>query len=154
MKNLIREDLARTGASLGCWLNLASSLAAEILAAVGFRWLCVDIEHTPIDLEKLTNLVRAIESRGAVPLVRLADCESSSIARALDTGVYGIIAPHIQNVEQAQRLEDVSYYPPRGFRSSGSSRAKTISPDYESNCNDQLLIIAQIEDRRVWKMPT
>lgn len=148
MKNRIREDLAKTGVSLGSWLNLASPLAAEILAAAGLRWLCVDVEHSPVGLAELTHQVRAIEARGAVPLARLADCESSSIATALDAGVYGIVAPHMQNVEQAQRLVEAAYYPPRGYRSSGASRAKTISRDYAAACNDQLLIIAQIEDRQ------
>ena len=51
MKNSIRTALDAGEASVGSWLNLGSTLAAEVMAAAGFPWLAVDTEHTAYDME-------------------------------------------------------------------------------------------------------
>ena len=69
MKNKIRERLGEGQISIGTWLNLASPLAAEVMASVGFDWLAVDAEHSPMGLGGITELFRAAKSRGATPIV-------------------------------------------------------------------------------------
>jgi 4-hydroxy-2-oxoheptanedioate aldolase len=66
MKNPIRETLAAGRPSVGAWLNLASPLAAEVMAAAGFPWLVVDTEHSAFDLDLIAHTFRAIEARGAL----------------------------------------------------------------------------------------
>ena len=39
MQNPIKDKLAAGQPSIGSWLNLASPLAAEVMAAAGFEWL-------------------------------------------------------------------------------------------------------------------
>ena len=68
MRNPVREELAAGRPSVGSWLNLASPLAAEVMAGAGFPWLCVDAEHAAYDMESIAHSLRAIESRGAFPL--------------------------------------------------------------------------------------
>lgn len=146
MINPVRQTLAAGAPSVGSWLNLGAPLAAEIMAAAGYPWLCVDAEHTPYDMESIAHMLRAIESRGALPLVRAWDHAPETAARLLDAGARGICFPHVSTPEQAAALGRSMRYPPRGNRSIGSGRSNTLSPDYRNVANDDLLCIVQIED--------
>ena len=142
----IRQALDAGRPSVGSWLNLASPLAAEVMAASGYPWLCVDAEHGPFDLDSIAGTFRAIEARGAVPLVRAWDHEPATAGRLLDAGALGIVFPHVSTPEQAEQLASSVRYPPRGRRSSGTGRCVTLSPDYRGRCDDAILCIPQIED--------
>lgn len=144
--NPVKQKLARGEVSIGSWLNLASPLAAEVLAEAGYEWLAIDAEHTPWDLGEITHAVRAIEARGAVPMARAWSHDPEGLGRILDTGVMGLIVPHVSTAEQAEAIADAVRYAPRGHRSGGNSRA-AISADYTSRIDDNLLVCPQIEDR-------
>ena len=146
MENPIRETLSRGESSVGSWLNLASPLAAEVLASVGFPWIAVDAEHSPFDLDLITQTFRAIEARGSIPLVRTWDHDPVTVARLLDAGAYGIVFPHVSTPEEAEKLAKAMRYPPQGTRSVGSGRCNLISPDYRTTANGAVLCIPQIED--------
>ena len=146
MTNPIRETLAAGEPSIGSWLNLASPLAAEVMAAAGYRWLAVDAEHTYYDMELIAHTIRAIEARGAIPLVRSWDHNPVTIARLLDARAWGLVFPHISTPEQAEGAARAMRYPPAGTRSVGMGRCQTISPDYRKSANDLVLCIPQIED--------
>ena len=146
MKNPIRAVLGDDRASIGSWLNLASPLAAEVMAAAGYGWLAIDAEHTYYDMELIAHTIRAIESRGAVPLVRAWDHDPITIARLLDAGAWGLVFPHISTPQQAEGIVRAMHYPPAGTRSVGTGRCQTISPDYREEANDLILCILQIED--------
>ena len=142
----IRQALDAGRPSVGSWLNLASPLAAEVMAASGYPWLCVDAEHGPFDLDSIAYTFLAIEARGAVPLVRAWDHEPATSGRLLDAGALGIVFPHVSTPEQAEQLASSVRYPPRGMRSSGTGRCVTMSPHYRDRCDDVILCIPQIED--------
>ena len=146
MTNPIRETLASGEPSIGSWLNLASPLAAEVMAAAGYQWLAVDAEHTSYDMDSIANTIRAIEARGAIPLVRSWDHDPVTIARLLDAGAWGLVFPHISTPRQAESVSRAMRYPPAGTRSVGMGRCLTISPDYRKSANDLVLCIPQIED--------
>ena len=104
MKNSIITTLAEGKSSVGSWLNLASPLAAEVMAAAGFPWLVVDAEHTAFDMDLIAHTFRAIEARGAIPLARAWDHDPVTVARLLDAGAWGLVFPHVSTPEQAERL--------------------------------------------------
>lgn len=146
MENSIRQALAAGKPSVGSWLNLGSPLAAEVLAAAGFPWLCIDAEHTAYGMGAIAHSLRAIEARGALPLVRAWDHEPATIGRILDAGARGIVFPHVSTPEQAESIASAMRYPPRGTRSIGTGRCTTLSPDYRSLADADVLCIPQIED--------
>jgi 4-hydroxy-2-oxoheptanedioate aldolase len=43
--NHVKRKLSAGTPSVGSWLNLGSPISAELIAALGFDWLCVDMEH-------------------------------------------------------------------------------------------------------------
>lgn len=146
MDNPIRAALAAGKPCVGSWLNLGSPLVAEVMAAAGYPWLCVDAEHTAYDMGLIAHTFRAIEARGALPLVRAWDHDPVTAARLLDAGARGIVFPHVSTPEQAASLARAMRYPPRGARSVGTGRCLTIDPEYRRLADDDVLCIPQIED--------
>ena len=120
LTNPLKTTLNSGNVSIGSWLNLASPLAAEILATEGFEWLTVDLEHGPWGIADAANGFRAIESRGAVPLARVWSHQPEVIARVLDAGALGLVIPHVSNRTQAEALVQAVRYPPFGERSAGT----------------------------------
>ena len=147
MRNKIGEKLQQGEVSIGSWLNLSSPLAAEVMASVGFDWLAVDAEHSPVGLGQIAEMFRAIESRGATPIIRVWDHQPATMGRVLDAGAFGIVAPHVSTAEQAEQIAQACRYPPQGKRSRGSGRVVTWGADYRSWINDEVVVIPQIEDR-------
>ena len=145
LTNPLKTTLDSGSVSIGSWLNLASPLAAEILATEGFEWLTVDLEHGPWGIADAANGFRAIESRGAVPLARVWSHQPEVIARVLDAGALGVVIPHVSNRTQAEALVQAVRYPPFGERSAGTGRNQSFS-DYAAQANKQILLIPQIED--------
>ena len=146
LPNPVKEQLAKGGVSIGSWLNLASPLAAEVLAEAGYDWLAIDAEHTAWDLADITHTVRAIEARGAVPMARAWSHDPEGLGRILDTGVLGLVVPHVSTAKQAEAISQAVRFAPRGHRSGGNSRA-AVAAGYASQINDNLLVCPQIEDR-------
>lgn len=148
MQNPIRTALQQGKPSVGGWLNLASPLAAEVLASIGVPWLTVDTEHTPFDMDLTTHTFRAIESRGAIPLARAWDHDVATVTRLLDAGAYGVILPHVSSPQQVEPLAAATRYPPQGTRSAGTSRCITLGAvnQYYDEFNEHVLCIPQIED--------
>ncbi len=143
--NPVLAKLRRGEVSIGSWLNLASPLAAEVMAVGGCEWLVIDAEHAPWDLGLITEGIRAIESQGCVPLVRPWTNDPAWFGQILDAGAMGLVVPHVSTVAQAEAIAGAVRYPPRGHRSSGTSRA-TIDRGWTAQANDHLIICPQIED--------
>jgi 4-hydroxy-2-oxoheptanedioate aldolase len=109
--------------AFGLWGSIPSSLTAEIAAAVGVDYVCVDLQHGGADEERMVAMFSAIEARGAVPLVRVLYNEPWMINRVLDLGAAGVIVPLVGTAEDARRALSGCRYPPRGVRSYGPLRA-------------------------------
>jgi 4-hydroxy-2-oxoheptanedioate aldolase len=65
--------------------------------------------------------------------------------KLLDGGALGIICPMINTAEEAERFVGACQYAPRGYRSSGPTRAGLIYPDYFKNANSSIVTLAMIE---------
>jgi 4-hydroxy-2-oxoheptanedioate aldolase len=109
--------------AFGLWGSIPSSLTAEIAAAVGVDYVCVDLQHGGADEERMVAMFSAIEARGAVPLVRVLYNEPWMINRVLDLGAAGVIVPLVGTAQDARRALSGCRYPPRGVRSYGPLRA-------------------------------
>jgi 4-hydroxy-2-oxoheptanedioate aldolase len=71
MKNLRKSVLNRELAA-GTFLNLGSSLTAELAGRAGFDWVLIDLEHGAGDYQNLLVQLQAIEGTPAAPIVRIA----------------------------------------------------------------------------------
>jgi 2-keto-3-deoxy-L-rhamnonate aldolase RhmA len=126
----------------------AIDLAARA-ASLGFDFLWLELEHSPITLETVRHIVLATRGLGAVPLARVPVNELWTAKRALDAGVHGVIFPFTSTAALARQAVAACRYPPLGRRGSGAGLATSTWPDpqrYYDSADANLLTIAIIEE--------
>lgn len=135
---------------LGGWMQIGHPAVAEIMARVGFDWVCVDLEHGAIDLESMTNIFRTLDGFDCTPVARLPLNDPVWIHRCLDAGARALIIPMVKTAEEAEDAVREAKYPPRGNRGYGYSRANMHGIDFDRSiqtANDDIAMIMQIEHK-------
>src|SRR5947209_8614515 len=99
---------------VGPMVTLSSPEVAELLAGIGFDWLFIDAEHTPIGPPQIQAMLQAANPTPCI--VRLPSTELIPIAKALDVGAAGIIAPQVNSASQAREIVQMAKYAPLGRR--------------------------------------
>lgn len=148
--NPLRKALHTRTLTCGGWIQMGHPAVGEVFAAAGFDWVCVDLEHGAMDLGEATNLFRAIEARGGLPVARLPANDPVWIHRVLDAGAQGLIIPMVNTAAQAEAAVQEAKYPPRGKRGFGYSRANDHGrrfDAYRKAANDEIPLIMQIEHK-------
>jgi 4-hydroxy-2-oxoheptanedioate aldolase len=147
-----RRRLAAGKATLGCWLTTASPFVAEIMAARGYDWLMVDLEHSPASWETAALMIAAIVRRGASAYVRVPAGSVENVKRALDAGAQGVLVPMVNTPEEAAAMVAAVRYPPAGQRSIGgwlrAARWETDAAGYLAAANREVMLIVQAEHVR------
>src|SRR6185436_9265276 len=115
MKNLKRR--LKQGETLhGCWLNLGSSVTAEIVGMAGFDWVLIDLEHGAGTEKDVLHQLQALEHTPATAVVRIESAQRQRIHRVLDMGAEGVMVPRISNAAEAATVANGLHYPPDGNR--------------------------------------
>ena len=145
----IRERALSGEILAGTFLNLGSSLTAEIAGQAGFDWILIDLEHGAGDRSELLLQLQALEAYPAAPLVRLGWNDPVLFKRVLDLGASGLMVPYVQSPEEARAAAAAMRYPPAGVRGvAAMNRACSFGPgfkEYFEKANSNLLTIVQIE---------
>ncbi len=140
----ITERLRRGDTTVGAFLNLGSTLAAEICARAGFDWVLLDLEHGAATESELIPTLHAVGGRCPV-LVRVEQNERPRFQRALDAGADGVMVPRVGSVEQARKAVSSLRYPPEGDR--GVSYMNRAADFGAGGGEREVLCIVQIETR-------
>lgn len=144
----LKQKLKNNKLTIGSWITIGHPNVVDIMSTAGFEWLCIDMEHTSIDLNTAHILINSIQANNMKSLVRVAKNEEVIIKKVLDIGADGIIVPMIKNKYEAKRAVDYAKYPPIGKRGVGLYRAQNYGIGFEKYkkwVNEELIIIAQIE---------
>lgn len=144
----LRARWARGETTTNCWLMIPQPFVAEIASLAGFDSLCIDMQHGLVDFDAVTGMLQATTAARVPTLVRVPWNEPSILMRVLDMGAAGVIVPMVETAEEASRAVAACYYPPRGNRSFGPSRAAVVLPDYFARAQDGLLVFVMIETRK------
>jgi 4-hydroxy-2-oxoheptanedioate aldolase len=147
LRNPVKEKLLAGKHSIGSWCVSGNPLAAETLAAAGFEWVTVDVEHYPITVDVAADIFRGVQLHGAMPLARLPACDPTWIKRFLDAGAMGVILPLVRTVDDVRNAVQWSRYPPLGRRPYGGGRVHFVygRDEYIAAANDAVLLLVQIE---------
>jgi 4-hydroxy-2-oxoheptanedioate aldolase len=150
MKN-IRERLRKQETLIGCFLNLGSSLTAEIVGRAGFDWGLIDLEHGAGFESEVLHQLQALEATSAAAVIRVESFERQRFHRVLDLGAQGIMVPRVENGDDARRAVVAMRYQPQGVRGVAQmNRASGFGNDFASyfaSANDTLLTVLQIESK-------
>ena len=137
--------------AIGMGVNLARTVnVAQLARTAGFDWLFIDCEHSSLDLDTAAQLSSASLAVGITPVVRVAGLEHWHASRVLDNGAQGIVFPHIDTREQAERAAGACRYPPIGKRSMGGALQQIgFAPmpvgDAARAVNEETLVVVMIE---------
>ena len=145
----LKQKLKKNKLTIGCWLTISNPLIPEILSPAGFDWLCVDLEHTSIDLNQLLPLIISIENQKMVPLVRVGENNPNLIKRVMDIGAHGVIIPNVNSANEARQAVESVKYPPSGSRGVGLYRAQGYGRKFKNYLQwleNESVVIIQIEN--------
>lgn len=134
---------------LGVTITVPNVETAALAATLGFDFLWVEMEHSPITLETLRAMVLATRGLPAAVFARVPAVELWTAKRVLDQGVSGVIFPFVSTPEKARTAAAACRYPPLGKRGSGAGLATFTWPEtgsYYDSADRNLFTIAVIEE--------
>ncbi|MCC7496326.1 MAG: aldolase [Bryobacterales bacterium] len=147
--NPVKQKLAAGQPVVAATVQSTSVDAAAHLATLPFDFLWVEMEHSPITLETLRNIVLATRGREAMTFARVPVNEIWMAKRVLDAGVSGVIFPFTSTPQLARQAVAACKYPPVGRRGSGAGLAKLCWPatgDYTDSADANTVVISMIEE--------
>src|SRR5215471_11262264 len=112
----VRARLQAGQPAFGVTVTVASVEAAAHAATLGFDFLWIEMEHSPITLETLRLMVLATRGLPAAVFARVPVVELWTAKRMLDQGVSGVIFPFVNSPEEAAKASAACRYPPAGKR--------------------------------------
>jgi 4-hydroxy-2-oxoheptanedioate aldolase len=148
-ENWMKKQL-REGRNLsGIWAQSGSAAIVEAAVYAGWDIVIIDNEHGFAGLETTINLIRAVENSGGHVVLRVPWNDPVYLKRVLDIGVQSLMIPMIADKAAAEAAVAACSYPPRGWRGNASFVVRASGygafQDYGSWANEELLIMAQIE---------
>jgi 2-keto-3-deoxy-L-rhamnonate aldolase RhmA len=136
---------------------LQPDLEAAKKACEGQDFIWIEMQHSRLTWREAEDLIRVIAQAGCIPFVRVPSANAGDIQKATDAGALGIIIPMVDTIEEARRAVMYAKWPigsrdnpntkPWGHRSSGGGQFTQLwGPAYQSNANNNILIMLQIEN--------
>lgn len=145
MINNAKQKLRNGEPAYGFALGLGSPLAAELLSRSGVDFLLADAQHGAWGHDSIFAALMAMAGGSAVPMARVAKNDYTLIGKLLDQGAIGVVVPMVDTAEQAKAAAAACRFPPRGTRSWGIGRARTLGSDYTEWIDTELFLALQIE---------
>lgn len=145
-KQELKRRLNAGDVTVGAWSTFSASAVVDCMAAAGFDWLAVDLEHGSASVEDARCAFLTAERHGVAPLVRLPSADPYLARRLLDQGAHGLIIPVVEDITAFSDFLDHCFYPPAGKRGVGLSRCNDWGTEFRSYLDGFVpLIVPQIE---------
>ena len=147
VKTLLKEGKPVIGATI----TIANADVAAHCANMGFDFLWIEMEHSPITLETARNMILATRGLKAIPFLRVPVNELWTAKRALDAGALGVIFPFSSTPDLARQAVEAVKYPPHGRRGAGPGLAsfRWQGPESYYDFSDRnSMVIPIIEEAR------
>jgi len=146
----LRERFSRRETLTGIIDFIGAPMVIEIIARAGIDFVIIDMEHSPMDMDRLAHLIRAADAAALAPLVRVPDVEPGLIKRVLNLAAAGIVIPHGTR-QRCEALVRAARYAPEGERGACPVvRATGYWPAdwnaYAAKANRDVMLLPLIED--------
>jgi 2-keto-3-deoxy-L-rhamnonate aldolase RhmA len=90
---------------------------------LGYDYVGIDTQHTPVSDAQAAVLVRRLVNAPYAVIVRVSKNDAAFIGRLLDAGADGVIVPMVSTAADAEAAVSACHYPPQGVRSFGPFRS-------------------------------
>jgi 4-hydroxy-2-oxoheptanedioate aldolase len=138
----------------GTWSIIPSVQVATILAQK-LDFVIIDREHGNASYEDVLAMCTAIQLEKKVCFARPSSNNETEILHLLDSGVDGIIIPHVSTVEDVAKFIEYTNFPPRGnrgytpfVRAGRYGEFRNCSANYKEDADSMLVRGIIIEDMR------
>jgi 2-keto-3-deoxy-L-rhamnonate aldolase RhmA len=147
-KELLFQDKQITSYTIS---SFDADLYCEVAKHYDYIWF--EMQHSTMSWDDVRRMMVACPGPHAAPMIRMPDALESSVQKATDIGVLGIIIPTVDDALEARDAARFARYPPTGRRSSGGGSftqvlAPLLSPrnlEYRPTINDNMLVTVMIE---------
>jgi len=120
----------------------------EALKKFGYDLLIIEAEHTLVNPETVYAYVRAAAELDMPILIR-PDEHNGNWRGLLDTGVNGLMLPHVDTVDEAARALDRAYFPPLGHRGAALDLSPYLLGGLDSSCTPFLQMTEYVNSNTV-----
>jgi 2-keto-3-deoxy-L-rhamnonate aldolase RhmA len=147
--NPLKTKLRQGKPVIGVVITVNHVEVAAQAANLGFDFLWLEMEHSPLSLDTVRSIVLATRGLPAVPIARPPVNELWTAKRLLDAGVLGVIFPFTRTPALARQAAAACRYPPVGLRGSGAELATFRWPapqGYYDFADENVLVVAVVED--------
>lgn len=115
--NALRDMTTHRRVKLGTLVaEFATPGIGHLLKSAGCDFVFFDMEHSGFGMETLKSVIRYFEAADLPMMVRVPSQDYHFLARAMDMGAEGLIAPMVSTVAQAQHIINSMKYHPAGAR--------------------------------------
>ena len=141
----IKEKINNKIPVIGTGVGINDSSITELLCDIGFDFIWIDTEHTPLDKKDVHFHIMAARGTGTATFVRVAWNDHVLVKPILEMDPSGIIFPFIKTASEARKAVSSCLYPPEGIRGFGPRRSiKYGITDIEK--------YIESADSKVWKI--
>lgn len=131
------------------WQQLPCPQVTVAMAALGFDWVVVDLEHSSMSTQEAESIFIAAESCKSKPFVRLPSADPYLARRLLDAGAVGMFVPVVESRGAFDAFAEHCFFPPKGKRGLGLVRANAWGEHLEKYFHEfKPTLIAQIETQK------
>ncbi len=148
-KNPVKEKLRQGETVVGAVISVNNVEIAAQAAALGFDFIWMEMEHAPITLETVRNIVLATRGLTAVPFARPPVNQLWTAKPLLDAGVLGVVFPFTSSPQLARQAVAACRYPKPGLRGSGAELAQFRWPapqGYYDFADHNVMVVTVVED--------
>ena len=110
MANAFKEKLRRDEVVVVLNPDHPSASLTEFVAGLGFDGVFIDCEHGFAGVERVQDMCRAARAAGVQSIVRPESDAAHLITRYLDAGAGGIMVPHVETADAANRIVEIMRY--------------------------------------------
>lgn len=145
--NTVKEKLSRGEQVVGGTVDTADPDIYCAVANSGFDFTWIEMQHSPLTYSEVADMIWACRDAPAIPFIRVPSATEGDIQKATDIGALGIIVPMVDDLQEIRNAVTYAKYPPIGRRSQGGGQYGALwGRDYRANANDNIMIVAMIEN--------
>jgi len=144
----LNDKLKKGIAVIGTHISMPDNSITEMMGEIGFDFVWVDWEHTPMDRGQIQNHLIAARAAGIAGFVRIPWNDPVLVKPVLEMGPDGIVFPMIKTAADARNAVTSCLYPPKGIRGYGPKRANR----YGMMQNDEYLAQAESSFWRIMQI--
>ena len=153
--NPFKEGLREGRLQLGTWVMLVRTPAIlTLLKSVGLDFARLDMEHTPVSLETVSDMAVLARALDFGLCVRIPAGKREWISRVLDAGVRNLYVPQVHSAEMAEEIVEAARYAPLGNRGTfepGPQNDYQDDPQDLPALDEQIHISVMLESKQAFR---